>query len=73
MIFIMLLKKVSKGAKIRYRYKHVPHLTQDTNGKVANSQLYTTNESQEVLPSPANRRSAYQKQVKVISITSQII
>ena len=53
MIFIMLLKKVSKGAKIRNRYNHVPHLTQDTNGKVTNSQLYTTNESQEVLPSPA--------------------
>ena len=40
--------KVSKGAKIRNRYNQVPHLTQDTNGKVTNSQLYTTNESQEV-------------------------
>ena len=28
------LKKVSKGAKIRNRYTHVPHLTQDTNWKV---------------------------------------
>ena len=45
--------KVSKGAKIRNRYNQVPHLTQDTNGKVANSQLYTTNESQEVSPFPA--------------------
>ena len=25
--------KVSKGAKIMNRYKQVPHLTQDTNGK----------------------------------------
>ena len=27
--------KVSKGAKIRNRYNQVPHLTQNTNGKVA--------------------------------------
>ena len=56
--------EVSKGAKIRNRYNQVPHLTQDTNGKVTNSQLDTTNESQEVSPFPAgyhkvhiNRRS----------------
>ena len=42
--------KVSYDAKIRNRYNQVPHLTQDTNGKVTNSQLYTTNESQEVSP-----------------------
>ena len=30
--------KVSKGANIRNRYNQVPHLTQDTNGKVTNSQ-----------------------------------
>ena len=42
--------KVSEGAKIRNRYNQVPHLTQDTNGKVTNSQLDTTNESQEVRP-----------------------
>ena len=42
--------KVSKGAKIRNRYNQVPHLTQDTNGKVTNSQLDSTNESQEVSP-----------------------
>ena len=30
--------KVSKGAKIRNRYNQVPHLTQDTNGKVTDSQ-----------------------------------
>ena len=43
--------EVSKGAKIGNRYNQVPHLTQD--GKVTNSQLYTTNESQEVSPFPA--------------------
>ena len=32
------LLKVSKGAKIRNRYNQVPHLTQNTNGKVTNSQ-----------------------------------
>ena len=32
------VNKVSKGAKIRNRYNQVPHLTQDTNGKVTNSQ-----------------------------------
>ena len=42
------LPKVSKGAKIRNRYNQVPHLTQDTNGKVTNSQLYAINKSQEV-------------------------
>ena len=30
--------KVSKGAKIKNRYNQVPHLTQDTYGKVTNSQ-----------------------------------
>ena len=44
---------VSKGAKIRNRYNQVPHLTKDTNGKKSNSQLDTTNESQEVSPFPA--------------------
>ena len=50
--------KVSQGAKIRNRYNQVPHLTQDTNGKVTNSQLYTTNESQEVSPFPAGDHKA---------------
>ena len=40
----------SKGAKIWNRYNQVPYLTQDTNGKLTNSQLDTTNESQEVSP-----------------------
>ena len=51
--------KVSKGAKIRNRYNQVTHLTQDTNGKVTNSQLDTTNESQEVSPFPAGDHKAH--------------
>ena len=50
---------VSKGAKIRNRYDQVPHLTQDTNGKVTDSQLDTTNESQEVIPFPAGDHKAH--------------
>ena len=50
--------KVRKRAKIRNRYKQVPHLTQDTNGKVTNSQLDTTSESQEVSPFPAGDHKA---------------
>ena len=45
--------KISKGAEIRNQYIQVPHLTQDTNGKMTNSQLNTVNESQEVSPFPA--------------------
>ena len=51
--------KVIKGAKIRNRCNQVPHLTQDTNGKVTNSQLGTTNDSQEVRPFPAGDRKAH--------------
>ena len=51
--------KVSKGAKIKNRYNQVPHLTQDTNGKVINLQLDTTNESQEVSPFPAGDHEAH--------------
>ena len=51
--------KVSKGAKIRNRYNQVPHLTQDTNGKVTNSQLDFTNGSQEVSPFPAGDHKAH--------------
>ena len=42
--------KVRKIAKIRNQYNQVPHQTQDTNGKVTNSQSDITNESQEVSP-----------------------
>ena len=55
----MIVIKVSKGAKIRNRYNRVPHLTQDTNGKVTNSHLDTTNESQEVSPFPAGDHKAH--------------
>ena len=54
-----MLKKVSKVAKIRNRYNQVPHLILDTNGKVTNSQLDTSNESQEVSPFPAGDHEAH--------------
>ena len=41
------------------RYNQVPHLTQDANGKVKNSKLDTTNESQEVSPFPAGDHKAH--------------
>ena len=50
--------KVSKGANFRNRNNQVPHLTQDTNGKVTNAQLDTTNGSQEVNPFPAGDHKA---------------
>ena len=50
---------MSKGAKIRNRYNQVPHLTQDTNGKVTNLQLDETNESQEVSSFPAGQHKAH--------------
>ena len=53
------LLKVSKGAKIRNRYNQVPHLTKDTNVKVTNSLLDTTNESQEVSSFPAGDHKAH--------------
>ena len=48
------LSKVSKVAKIRNRYNQVPHLTQDTNGKVTNSQK---------TPQTRAKRSALSQQV----------
>ena len=51
--------KVSNGAKTRNGYNQVPHLTQDTNRKITNSQLYTTNESQEVSPFQAGDHKAH--------------
>ena len=53
------MNKVSKCANIRNRYNQVPHLTEDTNGKVINLQLDTTNESQEVSPFPADDHKAH--------------
>ena len=46
--------KVSKVAKIRNRYNQVPHLTQDTKGKVTNSQK---------TPQTRAKRSALSQQV----------
>ena len=54
---VKLVSKVSKGAKIRNRCNQVP--TQDINGKVTNSQLDTTIESQEVNPFPAGDHKAH--------------
>ena len=51
--------KVCKGAENRNRYNQVHHLTQNTNGEVTNSQLYTNNESQEVSPFPAGDHKAH--------------
>ena len=48
------ISKVSNGAKIRNRYNQVPHLTQDTNGKVTNSQK---------TPQTRAKRSALSQQV----------
>ena len=50
--------KISKCAQIGNQYNKVPHLTQDTNGIVTNSQLYNTNESQEGRPFPAGDHKA---------------
>ena len=49
-----LLKQSNKVAKIRNRYNQVPHLTQDTNGKVTNSQK---------TPQTRAKRSALSQQV----------
>ena len=57
------LVKVSKGAKIRNRYNQEPHLTQDTNWKVTNSQLDTTNESEEVNPFTGKVKSVFNMRI----------
>ena len=51
--------RVGKGAKMRNLYNQVPHLTQDTNGKATNSQLDTTNKSQEDSPFPTGDHKAH--------------
>ena len=53
-IYFDNMVKVSNGAKIRNRYNQVPHLTQDTNGKVTNSQK---------TPQTRAKRSALSQQV----------
>ena len=64
--------KVSKGAKLS-RYNQVPHPTQDTNGKVTNSQLDTTKESQEVSPFPAGDHKANKPIRPTISNFNKIV
>ena len=56
--------KVSKGAKIRNRYNQVPHLTQDTNGKVTNSQQ---------APQTRAKRSALSQQVTTKHINCLLV
>ena len=51
---VIILFKVSKGAKIKNLYNQVPHLTHDTNGKVTDSQQ---------TPQTRTKRSALSKQV----------
>ena len=58
---MLITVKVSKGANIMNRYNQVPHMTQDTNGKVTNSQLETTNEGQEVSPFLAGDHKAHNR------------
>ena len=55
------ISKVSNGAKIRNRYNQVPHLTQDTNGKVTNSQK---------TPQTRAKRSALSQQVTTSYVSS---
>ena len=50
--------KVRKKAKIRNRYNQVPYLTMDTNGRVTNSHLDITNESQGISPFPTGDHKA---------------
>ena len=51
--FVLNSSKVSKEAKIRNRYNHVPHLTQDTTRESdKNTIQHHTQESQEVSPFP---------------------
>ena len=55
--------KLRKSAKVRNRYNQAPHLTQDTNGKVTNSQLDIKNKSQEVSPFLAGDHKGINKQM----------
>ena len=52
-------KKSKKGCKDQESIQSIPHLNQDTNGKVTNSQLDTTNESKEVSLCQAGDRKAH--------------
>ena len=50
--------RIRKRAKIKNLHNQASHLTQDTNGKVATSQLDIKNECQEVSPFPAGDHKA---------------
>ena len=50
---------MGRKATKKKKKKKKQHLTKDTNGKVTNSQLDTTNESQEVSPLPAGDHKAH--------------
>ena len=70
---------VSNVAEIRNGYNQVPHLNQDTNRKVTNSQLDTRNERQEVSPFPAgdnkeqiNRRTQRHSKHKTEKNTKEV-
>ena len=56
--------KVSKVAKIRNRYNQVPHLTQDTNGKVTNSQKTPQTRAKRPAPPPSRRPRSTHKQTR---------
>ena len=65
--------KVSKGAKIRNRYNQVPHLTQDTNGKVTNSQLDTTASKLDKMISPSYHHIFLWQQYQILRGCIRII
>ena len=57
--------KYNTKEKIKNQYNQVPHLTQDTNGKVTNLQFDTTYESQEVSPfAPGDRKAHINSRVQ---------
>ena len=58
--FVLLehLAMLPTSIKTRNRYNQVPHLTQDTNGKVTTAQSDIINESQKVSPNPAGDHKA---------------
>ena len=67
-----LIIKVSNGAKIRNRYNQVPHLTQDTNGKVTNSQKTPlTRAKRSALSQPVDHKAHTNRRAQNIANTRQ--
>ena len=58
---IQALIESTKEGKDQESINQVSHLTQDTNGKVTNTQSEITNESQEVSPFPVGNHKAHTK------------